>query len=273
MPLFDHLGELRMRLVRIVVCVFVACCVFYLASPTIINILMAPVVEYLPTYADGSVALNVLGALDGFTIRFGVSLWASVVACMPVIIWQVLAFFLPALKPKERKWFIPTFAVACCLFLFGTLFCYFIILDPAVQFLTSQTNEFANVLPEAKTWIDTIIKFLIGFGLAFELPLIVFYLCIFEIVPYSKLRQSWRTVYLALMVLSAMVTPDASPVTMGLMVAVLILLYEVSLLLARLVLGKRVKEQKEELEREAAEEAAWQEEWAEIKRKRAEGDD
>ncbi len=272
MPLFDHLGELRMRLVRIVVCLFLACCVFYLASPTIINLLMAPVIEYLPTNADGTVGLNVLGALDGFTIRFGVALWASLVACMPIIIWQVLAFFLPALKPKERRWFIPTFAIGCALFIFGTLFCYFVILDPAVQFLTSQTAEFANVFPEAKTWIDTIIKFELGFGFAFELPLIVFYLCVFEIVPYSKLRQSWRTVYVALLVISAMVTPDASPVTMGLMVAVLIALYEISLLFARIVLGKRVQEQKAELEREAAEDAAWQEEWAEIKRKRAEED-
>ena len=98
----------------------------------------------------------------------------------------------------------------------------------------------------------------------------MFYLCVLEIVPYSKLRQSWRTVYVALLVISAMVTPDASPVTMGLMVAVLIALYEVSLLLARIVLGKRVKEQKEELERQAAEDAEWQKEWEEIKRKRAE---
>ena len=94
----------------------------------------------------------------------------------------------------------------------------------------------------------------IGFGFAFELPLIVFYLVIFDVVPYKKLRGSWRTVYVVLMVVSAMATPDASPITMLLMFAALLVLYEGSLLISRIVLGKRIKKQNEELEREEAEE-------------------
>ena len=112
MPLFDHLGELRMRLVRIVVSLFIAMCVFYMATPTIIQFMCLPVADYLPKGDDGLVVLNVLDVFGSFTIRFKVALWASVVACMPIILWQILAFFLPALKPNERKWFIPTFAVA-----------------------------------------------------------------------------------------------------------------------------------------------------------------
>ena len=65
------------------------------------------------------------------------------------------------------------------------------------------------MVPRASTYIDMIIKFELGFGFAFELPLIVFYLVIFDIVPYKKLRGSWRTVYVVLMVVSAMATPDA----------------------------------------------------------------
>ncbi len=82
----------------------------------------------------------------------------------------------------------------------------------------------------------------------------VFYLGIFDSVPYKKLRGAWRTVYVALMVISAMVTPDASPVTMLLMFAALLVLYEGSLLISRIVLGKRIKKQNEELAREEAEE-------------------
>ena len=73
-------------------------------------------------------------------------------------------------------------------------------------------------------------------------------------VPYKKLRGSWRGVYVGLMVFSAMVTPDASPVTMLLMFAALIVLYEGSLLVSRIVLAKRIKKQNEELAREEAEE-------------------
>lgn len=268
MPLFDHLGELRMRFVRIVVCLFIAVCVFYMATPTLAQFLLAPVAEYMPQDASGNVVLNVFGAFDAFAVRFMISFWAALAACMPVIIWQILAFFLPALKPNERKWFLPTFAVACALFIFGTVFCYLIILDPAFQWLTDQANGFAVVLPEAQKWIDIIIKFEIGFGFAFELPLVVFYLTVFEVVPYAKLRGLWREVYVGLMVLSAFITPDASPVTMALLFGAMLALYEISMLAARLVLGNKIKKQKLEAERQAREDAEWEEEWAERQRKR-----
>ncbi|MEG0072445.1 MAG: twin-arginine translocase subunit TatC [Raoultibacter sp.] len=274
MPLFDHLGELRMRLVRIVACLAVAVCIFYLATPTVAQFLLQPVWEFMPHDESGLALVNVFGAFDAFSVRFKISLWTSVVACAPVILWQILAFFLPALKPSERKWFIPTFAAATSLFIFGTVFCYLIILNPAFQWLTDQAQGFAQVMPEAKQWIDIIIKFELGFGFAFELPLIIFYLVMFDVVSYSKLRKSWRMVYLVLLIISAMVTPDASPVTMALMFAAMVMLYEGSLLIARLALGKRVKKQKEEMAREAEEEEAWQaEREAKKLKKRAEDDE
>jgi len=266
MPLFDHLGELRMRLVRIVACLLIAVCVFYMATPTIAQFMMQPVSDLMPQDANGAAVMNVFGAFDAFQVRFTISMWSAFVACMPVIIWQVLAFFLPALKPSERKWFIPTFAVAVGLFIFGTVFCYNIILHPSFQWLTDQASGFAQVMPEASQWINIIIKFEVGFGLAFELPLVVFYLTIFEVLPYAKLRASWRTVYVSLLVVSAFITPDASPVTMFLMFIPLIVLYELSLFAARLVLGGRIKKQKEEMDREAQEDAEWEAEWAEKQR-------
>jgi sec-independent protein translocase protein TatC len=251
MPLLEHLGELRMRLTRIVVVLLVATCVFYFATPTVMQIMTWPIQDVLEAY--GIEALAVLDPFEGFGVRFLVSIWTGVVATMPVIIWQLLAFFLPALKPKERKWFIPTFIAAVCLFMAGTIFCYTLILNPAFQWLMDQAGEFATVMARAETYIDIIIKFELGFGLAFELPLIVFYLVIFNIVPYKKLRGAWRGVYVGLLVLSAMVTPDASPVTMGLMFAAMVVLYEFSLLLARVVLRKRIKKQEEEDDEDSAE--------------------
>lgn len=250
MPLFDHLGELRMRLVRIIACLAVAVVVFYMATPAIGNLLLEPILEFLPK------DLQAFSPFEAFSTRFKLSIWASIVACSPVIIWQILAFFLPALKPSERKWFVPTFATAVALFIFGTVFCYFIILNPAFQWLTDQAAGLGEITPQMSAYIDMIVKFEIGFGFAFELPLVVFYLVIFDVVPYKKLRSSWRMVYVALLVISAMVTPDASPVTMMLMFAALVALYEGSLLISRVVLGKRIKKQTEELEREEAEEAA-----------------
>lgn len=266
MSLMDHLGELRMRLVRIVVALLIATLVFYMATPTIAQFLLAPVAEFLPQDGNGNALLNVLGAFDAFAVRFSMSLWTALVATMPIILWQILAFFLPALKPKERKWFIPTFAAAVVLFILGTVFCYCIILNPAFQWLTDQASGFATVLPEAGSWVDIIIKFEIGFGIGFEMPLIVFYLVMFKVVPYEKLRARWREVYVGLLIFSAVVTPDASPVTMGLMFAAMIGLYELSLLVARVALKRRNKNAEARAKREEAEAAEAREEIKRAKR-------
>ena len=250
MSLLEHLGEFRMRLVRVIVCLLVATCFFYLASPTITQILLAPVAEYLPVNEAGTIDLNVFGAFDAFSVRVTIALWTAVVACAPVVFWQILAFFLPALKPKERKWFIPTFFVAVVLFLMGVSFCYFIILNPAFGFLTGQASGFAVIFPEASQWVDIVIKFEIGFGCAFLLPLLVFYLTLFNVVPYNKLRASWRYAYIGLLIFSAMVTPDSSPVTMGLMFAAMVALYELSLLASRIAIGRRAKRLKATKEQE-----------------------
>ena len=207
----------------------------------------------MPLDESGQVQLNVFGAFDAFSVRITVALWTALVATAPITLWQILAFFLPALKPKERKWFVPTFVAALCLFISGTIFCYCIILDPAFQWLTDQATGFATILPEASQWVDIIIKFELGFGIGFEMPLVVFYLVMFGVVPYKKLRASWRGVYVGLLVFSAMVTPDASPVTMGLMFAAMVVLYEVSLLAARVGLRRRIKRQEEARKQEQLE--------------------
>ena len=247
MPLLDHLGELRMRLVRIVVCLLGAAVILYLASPTLGQFLLAPIADFIPSDAEGLAALQAIDPFEGFSTRFKIAVWAAVVATSPVILWQLLAFFLPALKPSERKWFVPTFAAAVTLFIVGVVFCYLVILNPAFEWLTNQAAGFGTVAPRMSTYIDIIIKFELAFGIAFELPLVVFYLVIFDIVPYKKLRDNWRVVYIALMVICAMATPDASPVTMLLMFAAMVALYEGSLLVSRVVLRKRIKKQNEEL--------------------------
>ncbi len=254
MPLFDHLGELRMRLVRIVACLAAAVCVFYFAAPQMGQFLLIPIADYLPFNAEtGYVDLVALDPFEAFAVRFEIAFFFSVVATSPVILWQLLAFFLPALKPKERKWFTPTFIVAVVLFVLGVVFCYAVILSAAFQWLTDQAMGLGYVEPRMSSYIDIIIKFEVAFGFAFELPLVIFYLVIFDVVPYKKLRESWRVVYIVLLVLCAVITPDASPVTMLLLFAALIALYELSLFMARIVLSRRIKKQNAELAAEEAE--------------------
>ncbi len=234
MPLMDHLGELRRRLTIIVVSVVVVALVVYMATPTLIEIMIDQISE-----AMRGGGLYVFTALGGFTIRFKVAVFFAVIVCSPIIIWEVMGFFLPALKPNERKWVVPTVAAMVVLFFLGMIFCFYVIQPAAFGWLLDQTFDFAQSLADAEDYLDIYMLLEIGFGLAFQLPLVIFYLSIFHIVPYKVFREQWRTIYVALMVLSAVVTPDASPVTMLLMFAVLIALYEVALAVARYIIIAR----------------------------------
>lgn len=233
MPLFDHLAELRRRVTILVVSVVCAALIVYVATPTLIDIMMTPIYDVLPR---GQEDLTVLSALGGFTIRFKVALFFGAIMCTPIILWQILGFFLPALNEKERKWVVPTIAAMVALFFAGMVFCYVVIQRAAFGWLIEQISDFATVLLNAEDYLSIMMLLEVGFGIAFQLPLIIFYLSILHVVPYRTFRSSWRYVYVILLVVCAVVTPDASPITMLLMYAVMLSLYEVSLAVARRVL-------------------------------------
>ena len=234
MPLMDHLGELRRRLTIIVVSVLVATVVFYFATPTIIDILTDPI---RPLVEDGRFYITT--SLGGFSVRFSIAWKTAAVVCVPMILLQILGFFLPALKPNERRWVVPTILIATVLFFVGAVFCYLIIVPAGFEWLIGETNAIATALPDLVEYINTEILLMIGFGVAFELPLIVFYLSVFHIVPYATFRSAWRYIYVVMLVVSASVTPDASPVTLLFMYAAMLSLYEISLFVTRFVIIAR----------------------------------
>ena len=177
--------------------------------------------------------------LGGFGLRFSLAIKMAVVMCTPMIIWQILAFFLPALRPNERKWVVPTVLASTVLFFLGAIFCYFIIIPAGFEWLIGETSAVATALPDLENYVNMELLFMIGFGVAFELPLIIFYLSVFHIVSYAAFRGAWRYVYVGLLVGSAVITPDGSPVTLGLMYGALLSLYEISLAIARVVITAR----------------------------------
>ena len=232
MPLLDHLGELRRRLTIVVVSVIATAIVIYFATPTLIEIMLDPVNAVLP---EGS-QLTVLSALGGFSIRFKVALFFGAIMCTPIILWQVLGFFLPALTEKERKWVVPTVGAMVGLFFLGMVFCYLVIQRAAFGWLVEQITEFATATVDAEDYRSIVMLLEVGFGIAFQLPLVIFYLSILHVVPYRTFRGQWRYVYVILLIVCGVVTPDASPVTMVLMYAIMVLLYEASLAVARRVI-------------------------------------
>lgn len=240
LPFFEHIAELRQRLVIIVLTLFVGSTVLYF-DPFFTNILgwvLAPIRDMIP---GGK--LNVFGPFETFTFRFKVALFASIVIFSPVIIWQIMGFFLPALKPNERKWVVPTFFAAILLFLSGAGFAYGVIMEPAFEFMFGQGGDMVNMVPSADRFLSGIGLLMVGFGAAFEIPIVVFYAIGFGLIPYRKMRENWRYSYSALAVVAAVATPDWSPVTMGFLGGSLVVLYEGSLLFARVAFAKRIREQ------------------------------
>lgn len=261
MPLLDHLSELRRRLTVIVVCVLISSVVIYVATPVLIQMLIDPIREFLPINpSTGETQLYVTTALGGFTLRFKVSVFFAVIVCSPIIIFQTLGFFMPALRPSEQRWVAPTVAALVFLFAFGMGFCYLFILNATFGWMLQQIGDFATVFPTADDYINLIMLLELGFGTAFELPLLVFYLSIFHIVPYKTLRAQWRGIYVVLLVGSAVVTPDASPITMFLMFGAVVILYELSLAFARRVLISRDGKESLKWSREEYEEHKFNEE-------------
>jgi sec-independent protein translocase protein TatC len=238
MPFLSHLDELRRRLTIVLVVVGVLTAAFYYpASDYFLNFILAPIKPWFPKGAT----FVLLSPLAGATIRIKAAFYMALIVGSPVIIWHVMRFFLPALKPNERKYVIPTFIAMVLLFLGGVTFAYYVIFPPGFQWLIGQTPAGATLTPQMMEFFDTAMLLLIGFGLGFQVPVVVFYLIIFRVIPYATLRASWRYVYVILLIISAVATPDWSPVTMGAMAAALVVLYEISLLFARLVLNRRIK--------------------------------
>ncbi|MCL2324487.1 MAG: twin-arginine translocase subunit TatC, partial [Actinomycetia bacterium] len=240
-PFFDHVTELRKRLTVCIVAVFAVTLICYQRVLYIFTVkaLFRPVSRVLPNNGN----IFAMGPFESMTLRFQVAFIAALVVTSPLLLYQIAAFFLPALKQKERKWLIPTTVAAILLFVAGLLFAYFIIMPPGFAWLINQAVGPVKVLPAASDYLSGITLFLLGFGISFELPLVVFYLIGFGILRYRAVRAGWRYVYVVLFVVAAIATPDWSPWPMIGLTAALIILYELSLFMAKTVFKRRVLEQ------------------------------
>lgn len=249
MPFLQHFDELRKRAFVVFAFISVATVALYFFTNQIFKLILAPVWGIL---GDGGMPVA-LGVLDPMTVRFGLAFWSGIVVCSPLIVWEIMAFLLPALRPNERKWVIPTFISMVLLFAAGVAFCYILILPASFEWLAGQSGDIMRFMPQAKDMLTVVEFFLLGFGIAFQTPVVVFYLVYFGVVPYAKLRANWRIIYVAITIIAAGITPDWSPVSMGALALAMVALYELSMLVCRVMLARRIKRQNEAEQAELAE--------------------
>lgn len=262
MPFLDHLAELRHRILVIAVTLGVGAVAMYPFTAQILAWLFQPIAAFLPDQK-----IFVFGPFEAFMFRFKVATYAALVLTSPIWLWQVLAFFLPALKPNERKYFVPTFIAILVLFISGNLFCHYIVLPPSFAWLMAQTTGGSvdvgallhawfgigaaesvksvalSVLPGAPNFLNGVMIMMLAFGLTFELPVLLFFLIGIGVVKYQQLRSNWRYVYIGLITFSSLATPDWSPITIGALFLAVTVLYEATLAVARVAFAGRIKEQ------------------------------
>jgi sec-independent protein translocase protein TatC len=225
MPFIDHLEELRKRII-VVLAVFVV--LFGAAYPFHNNLL-----GFLTRPLENR-ELVFLDITEPFLVNIKIAFLAAVMVIMPLLVFQIIGFAFPAFSKKIRKRVIPIGILFFILFYGGIAFSYFLMVPIAVNWLISQGAELTQTLSVTK-YVSFIGWFLVGAGLIFEMPLILVFLIKINVLTIPQLRRQWRIVYIIILVLCAIITPDWSPVTMGVLAAPMILLYELALLLARVV--------------------------------------
>jgi sec-independent protein translocase protein TatC len=169
-----------------------------------------------------------IGIGESFTTTLMVAGYFALLFSLPVLLYQVYAFLLPALRPQERTVAIPTMLAAPILFVVGVVFTYFEILPPAIHFLQGYNNQQFQVLAQASSYYKFEILLMLGIGLAFQVPLLLLGLQKIGVITASTLTVNWRYAIVLIAVIAAAL-PGVDPVTMAFETLPLILLYIASI--------------------------------------------
>ena len=173
-----------------------------------------------------------LGVAEPFTTTMTVAFYAALLLALPLILYQAYAFVIPAFEPGERKIAVPLLLMVPVLFLGGVAFGYFVVLPRAVQFLQNFNDDDFDILIQARDYYKFAIMFLAGIGLLFQIPVGVLIITRLGIVTPRQLHKNWGYVLLGVAVLAAVATPTPDPVTMTLAMLPLMVLFELSILIA-----------------------------------------
>ena len=233
MPFLEHLEELRWRILWSLAALLVGTAVGFWAVQhfDIVGLLKRPIAGYLP--ASGKLFFT--HPTDAFFVIFKLSLIVGAVLASPVIVWQAWAFFSPALYAREKRYIVPTLFGGLLLFVLGVLLSYSWVLPAAFRILLGfQTADFEPIIT-ADNYFGFAMQLILAFGLAFELPLVIMVLSLFGVVTPRFLSTNRRYWVVIAAVAAAVITPTPDALTMLVMMVPLILLYELGIVLARIV--------------------------------------
>ena len=233
MTFTEHLAELRVRIIHSGIALFVGVLLAYAFFRPIYRIVAGPV------EAEG-VRWVTLSPLEGFLVRLRISVYAGVVLSLPYILYQVCAFIFPGMKPAERKATRILLVFGALLAISGVSVAYFGTLPLMLPYLMSMNPDNVEGLLGMSYTIDILVRFYFVFAAAFQLPLVILILVYFDLLSPATLKAYRRIAIVIIAVVAAMLTPPDA-ITMVMMAAPLVLLYEVSLWLSYFIARRREK--------------------------------
>jgi sec-independent protein translocase protein TatC len=243
MSLMEHLGELRSRIIKMLYGFGVVFLVCVYESDKLFDIVMAPGWDAMRRTGISGANFVAIGLMEQFQIIW---VWTPLVASLflssPWILWQVWAFLSPGLYKREKKWAIPFVLCTAGLFLLGGVFGYFIAFRYGMTFLLG-IGKSAHVLPliSIEDYFDRFVDMMLGIGLVFELPVLLFFLTLLRVVSPRFLLNHSRYVIIAIVILAAIITPTPDAFNLMLVAVPMCLLFFVGIFLSYLLVLKREK--------------------------------
>lgn len=225
MPLMEHLKEARTRLMWIVGTLLVTTAVSLVFAKQVLEILIAPMGDTIPQ------ALKPTESIGNY---MKVALICGVTLAMPFIVFQIGRFLTPGLTKQEKRWLIILVPGATLCFVTGVAFAYFIMLPSAIPFLQGFMSDIILQQWAIGEYLSFVTSLLLWIGIAFELPLFVFFGAKIGIINVEMLTKNRKYAYLAIAVAAAVITPTVDPLNMMLVMVPLLVLYEIGVLLARI---------------------------------------
>ena len=240
LPFTGHLDELRKRLINIFIAIGIGFVASYAFKEKLFDILVHPLV----TVMKPGDTLIFTGLPEAFFTYLKVSFLSGIMLAAPVIIYQFWMFVAPGLYEKERRILIPIVFLSSVFFIGGSLFGYFIVFPWGFKFFLGFATETIRPLPSMKEYLSFSAKLLIAFGLVFELPLILTFLARLGLVSVDFLKKHRKYALLLFFAGAAILTPP-DVVTQIMMALPLMILYEISIIGARIFGKKKPEEVKE----------------------------
>jgi sec-independent protein translocase protein TatC len=241
MTLTEHLAELRSRVIRAALAVALGVIVILAFYDPVLEFLRQPYDNLCQRRPDlvTNCDLFSLGPLDGFNARLRIALYGGLILALPVILWQVWRFIVPALHSREKKYAIPFIVSSVVLFAAGGWLAY-ITLDKGLEFLVSWSGSDVQQAFQITKYVSLVALMIAAFGVGFEFPVLLVFLQLAGVVRPRQLVEGWRIAIVSIVVLAAVITPSGDPITLIALTVPLVLLYFVAIGVGHLIVRRRV---------------------------------